>query len=80
MRVVALHDADGNIESLLASPEGSPSMGTEVKPGQRMTEIDVPELTSDLDGSSLLDRLDEMISSHRVEAGPSQARLVQKTG
>jgi hypothetical protein len=82
-RVIAIHDSVGTIHSLMAWPSDSPPASPELQPGQYVHEIDVRELTLDMDDSQLHGRLGEVAENFRVELPTgsgelSKARLVTK--
>ena len=81
MPLWAIHDADGNMSALIASPPNSPGAGMGMPPGQRSTEVEAPELTLDFsDPAKVAERLTELRENYRVEGGADNARLVQRSG
>ena len=78
MRFVAVHDMVGNVAALVSIPQDSPLAGTKLEAGQRMTEVDVPETSYDLDVPSLARHVTGIIGTFRVETEPVQGRLVRK--
>ena len=84
MRVVAVHDTAGNIDLLVASPEDAPPARPRLEPGQYMHEVEVQDLTLDLDDAQLHSRLNEVIGNFRVDvraelADMPKAQLVRKS-
>jgi hypothetical protein len=66
--VMAIHNDAGQILSLIGrSPESAPAQ-LEMRWGQRATEIEVPELTRELDPAQILDLLSDLVENHQVEA------------
>ena len=78
MRFAAVHDAAGNIAALISIPPDSPLAGMRLEPGQRITEVEVPEIPYDLDEASVTNRAIEMIGTFRVETEYVQGTLVKK--
>jgi hypothetical protein len=79
MRVVAVHGSDGRITSLIGLPANAPSAGiATLAAGERMTELDVSEITPDLGIEEIMERLADIAENHIVEAQPTAARLVRK--
>jgi hypothetical protein len=78
MRVVAIHDAAGNILTLIASAEDGPGGGIHLEPGHGAREIEVAELDETMDHPELKRRLDELIENYRVDVSGDapKARLV----
>ena len=82
MRILAAHDADGNIHQIVVSPPDAPHATVTTEPGLLITEIEAPELVS---GLHLMDRehnnqqLSEVLQhlhDFRVEVG--KAKLIRK--
>lgn len=78
MRVVAVHDAAGNITALTTVPPDAPMAGATPKGGQSVTELEIPEIAEDLDSASLADRLTEIIGTHRVEPRTDTGKIVRR--
>jgi hypothetical protein len=78
MRFVAIHDMVGNVAALVSIPPDAPLAGTKLEAGQRMTEVEVPEVSYDLDVPSLARQVTGMIGTFRVETEPVRGRLVRK--
>ena len=53
MRILAAHDAEGNIYQVVVSPPGAPPATVTTEPGLLITEIEAPEMMSGLDLSDL---------------------------
>jgi hypothetical protein len=80
MRLSVVHDVAGSIAAVAASPPESGTMGLALAPGQRATEIDMPELTAIADDAELAQRLAEIVETKRIEVeAPSVGRLVDKS-
>ena len=85
MRLTIIHDIHGNIASVAASPPDSPVVYLEMKPGQRMTEVDASEPTLDEGIEYIRERLTDLIENHRVENHRvaiecTEGRLTKKHG
>lgn len=70
MRVVAVHDAVGNIISLVAGPSDGPRMHMDLEPGQYVHAIDVPNLTLKADDADLHRSLNDVMENYRVDVPP----------
>jgi hypothetical protein len=70
MRVLVVHDAKGRITSYaIPAREAENALGIEPERGQRVTEIDVPELDRAGDVRERLHLLDEALHDARIERG-----------
>ncbi len=78
MRFTAIHDGQGNIAALVVSAPGSPPAQLQTQPGQRMTEVEAPEVTLDLGGPRLNEDLSALMQTHQVEVQTEQSRLTRK--
>jgi hypothetical protein len=83
MRILAAHDAEGNIYQVVVTPPGAPLATVTAEPGLLITEIEAPEMMSGLDLSDL-ERSNQQLSEvlrrlhgFRVEVG-AKAKLVRK--
>ena len=73
MRLTVVHDVHGKIASIAASPKDSPVMYVELLAGQRVTEIDAPELKRE----HVSAHLSELIKHHRVVIEPADGKLIK---
>jgi len=73
VRLTVVHDIHGNIASIAASPKDSPVMYVELVAGQRVTEIDAPELKRE----HVSAHLSELIKHHRVVIQPAEGKLLK---
>lgn len=80
MRLTVIHDIQGNIASIAASPPNSPVVYLDTKPGQQMTEIDAPELTRAPDVEQIRKHLTDLIDNHQVVIDSTKGRLAKKPG
>ena len=80
MRILAAHDAKGNIHHVVVSPPGVPVATVATEPGLLITEIEIPETMSGLDLSDperSSQRLSEVLQHFQVEVG-ARAKLIRK--
>jgi hypothetical protein len=83
MRILAAHDAKGNIHQVVVSPSDAPVATVTTEHGLLMTEIEAPELMSGLDlsdperSSQQLSEVLQHLQHFRVEVG-AKAKLVRK--
>jgi hypothetical protein len=80
VRLTVIHDIQGNIASIAASPPDSPVAYLVTKPGQRMTEVETPELTLDQGIEYIRERLTDLMENHRVAIESTEGRLTKKPG
>ena len=78
MRLTIIHDVHGNIKSAAASPPNSGVMYLGTKPGQRMTEVEAPELTPDQGIEHLRTHLTDVINNHLVIIKTNVGKLEKK--
>ncbi|MFA7764345.1 hypothetical protein [Streptomyces sp. NRRL S-448] len=79
MLLTVVHDRNGNILSAVAHPTGTPPSGLELKPGQYVADIDVPEITVDLEPPAVFERMAQVVEGHRIEMEVGKAHLARKT-
>jgi hypothetical protein len=79
MRITVVHDSQGNISALVASSPDAPPVQMEVKPGQRMSEVEVPEETLSPDSPQLNERLSDLMQNNRVDVQDVKGRLTAKS-
>ena len=77
MKLIAIHDTDGRISTLLTLPPNSPMGGVEIRADQLKTELEAREIEFDLNDPQIHDRLAEVIKNYRVECKTAKARLVK---
>ncbi len=77
MRILAMHDVQGNIHSIAVSPADSPLAAVGAKPRLLVTEVEVPEISGvDPHDPESFRRLDEVLKQFRV--AKAEARLVRR--
>ncbi|GGZ75069.1 hypothetical protein ACFOOM_27345 [Streptomyces echinoruber] len=83
MRITAVYDRRGNIETLVAGSEDAPPPQPETKPGQYCSEISAPQvleaLREDLGDELIFRRLEEIMNSYRVDVGSAPPKLVKNS-
>ncbi|MFB7469998.1 hypothetical protein [Kitasatospora sp. NPDC056184] len=67
MRVSVVHDEQGFISALVASPPGAPVARLRPQAGERVTELDVPEVSTDGDPQEVVGRLTDVVENYRVD-------------
>ena len=67
MRVSIIHDSDGNITGVVASPPDAPIGYLGTKPGERVSEMDLTELDATLSVQDIRARLANLAQNYRVE-------------
>ena len=83
MRILAAHDAEGNIYQVVVSPPGAPPATVTTEPALLITEIEAPEMMSELDLSDperrgqQLSQVLQHLQHFRVEVG-AKAKLIRK--
>jgi hypothetical protein len=80
VHLTVIHDIQGNIASVAASPPDSPIVYLVTKPGQRMTEVEMPELTLDQGIDYIRERLSDLMENHLVAIESTEGRLTKKLG
>jgi hypothetical protein len=76
MKIAAIHDADGRIESLVVRPSNAPSAAVTTERGQGLTEVEAPDLRLDLAKAESLEQLAARLQRYRVRRAGGTARLV----
>jgi hypothetical protein len=80
MRLTVVHDRVGNIVGAVAHPVGTPPMSPQLEPGQYVADIDVPEITEDLEPAVVFEHVARIVEDSRVERNLGEASLTRKTG
>lgn len=80
MRLTVIHDASGRVSAIVAQgPNGVPAGPAQLEAGDRITEIDVPEITSELADDEVFARLSDLAENYIVDGAPTAPRLARKT-
>ncbi|MFI1980276.1 hypothetical protein [Streptomyces wedmorensis] len=69
MRVSVVHDEQGFISALVASPPDAPVASLVPQAGERVTELDVPEVSAEGDPQEVVRRLTDVVENYRVDTG-----------
>jgi hypothetical protein len=77
MRLTIVHDSKGNITGLVAYPADGPAAYPAMRPGEFVTQVEVPKITSELDAPKVFERLSELAENYRVDV-KSKATLTRK--
>ena len=77
MKLTILHDSAGNITALIAYPPEAPPAYMETQLGERVTEIEIPELTLELGHQKIREYLSDLAANHKVELD-DRATLTRK--
>lgn len=67
MRITAFHDHAGNIVALAGRSLNSPPVHIGLPNGARVTELDVPDVTSECDTPEIYERFADLTRKHRVD-------------
>jgi hypothetical protein len=67
MRLTIVHDGEGNITSLVAHSVEAPPAHVEAEPTERVTEVDYPDITEELDPQAIHERLADLVENYRVD-------------
>jgi hypothetical protein len=78
MKLMVSHDRRGNMTAIVASPDSPVGRCTVLRPGQRVTEIEVPEITLDLGPKQILERLSDLMQTHKIELEGVSYHLTKK--
>jgi hypothetical protein len=77
MKLIIIHDSKGNITGLVGCPADAPAVYPATEPGELVTQVEVPEITSELDAPKMFERLSELAENYRVDV-KSKATLTRK--
>jgi hypothetical protein len=78
MKLTIVHDSKGNILDLVAYPSDAPPAYPR-NSGGLVSQIEVPDLTVELGGKKIIERLNDIRANSRVElADGGRARLTLK--
>lgn len=78
MRLTIIHDIQGNITSVAASPTGSPTAYMRLAPGQRAIEVEAKELTPDSDPKYIREFLADIVGNHQVAITTAEGKLTKR--
>jgi hypothetical protein len=78
MRLVVVHDQHGNLKGFATSPLDAPLLGIVTKPGEQMTEVELPDELRSLTYPSDQEILSNILDNYQVEVRTTLSRLVTK--
>jgi hypothetical protein len=67
MKYIAIHDASGTIEAVIAHPDDAPAASFAAQIGHRATPVQAPALKVDADDPNTLEQLREIVAEYRLE-------------
>ena len=73
MRLSITYDLGGNITSIIGSPTGMPTARLEVRKGESIAEIEVPDVRQPMSKY-----FDDLVKNHRVALDGGIAKLARK--
>jgi hypothetical protein len=79
MRFIVEHDEQGNLKGLVISPPNSPLLKMVTKPGQLMTEVELPEDIIKLAHPPSHDALRNVLQNFQIEVSTAKAKLIRKS-
>jgi len=77
MKVLAIHDAKGDIARIVVCPPNSPPAGTAVGAGYLATEVEAPDLKINAADPQSYQRVAQVLKKLKVEVKPA-GKLVKK--
>jgi hypothetical protein len=77
MHLSIVHDSEGTIVGLVASPPDAPIAHPSPRPGEYVTEVDAPDIDAELEDKERFGRLEDIIESYRIEI--SSGTLTRKS-
>ena len=78
MRLMIIHDDFSNIIGIIASSPDAPLAYPQIKPGERVAQVDAPDIGIDLTPQQLHDQLSDLVKNYRVEMRGAKAELLKK--
>ncbi|MGJ7920853.1 hypothetical protein [Neobacillus sp. LXY-4] len=76
MHLVVIHDKEGIIINLAAPPNGL-QISKVLKPGEHITQLDVPDRTPDPTQEEIMKHLLDIIDNYKLDISSSVPRLVK---
>jgi len=77
MKLLAVHDAKGNIARIMVCPPSAPPAATAAGPGYFVTEVEAPDPKIDAADPESYQRLTQVLKNFRVEV-KTEGKLVRK--
>jgi hypothetical protein len=80
IKLLALHDSEGKILTLVAQPSGAPLWSRQLEAGQQISEVEAPSTEIELTDRKFLTYMDDLVQNYtvRIETGTIK-RLVLKS-
>src|SRR5215217_4831412 len=78
VKLVAIHDLQGNLFTLIAQPSDAPLCSNQLGPGQQASEIEMPDIRSELADADLGRLMKEMLESYIVVGAAKSGKLLVK--
>jgi len=82
MKLIAIHDTQGRISTLLTLPPNSPFGVVETEAGQFTTELEISEMKFDFNEPKIQNHLAEIVENYLIKCEPQRhtlGRLVRRT-
>lgn len=76
MRLVVIHDSEGMIITLAAPPNGLP-ISKVLKPGEHLTQLDVPDITPEPSHEVIMKHLLNIIDNYKLDTSSSIPKLIK---
>jgi hypothetical protein len=73
-----MHDAQGNIENIVASPPDSPVGYMQGNPVNTLPRLKCRSLTLDLSSEEMNERLGDLMENSRVDVGSREGKLTRQ--
>jgi hypothetical protein len=78
MHLTVTCDIQGNVVAIVASPANSGVGFVQPEAGQRVIDIDAPDIEEERGDEHVHERLDDLVRNYLVEHEGTQERLVKK--
>ncbi len=78
MHLTIIHDSQGNIISIAASPTNGPTMYVQPQQGHFMTEVEAPDIQAGSDLQTVRQDLAALIANNRVDLERPKGKLRKK--
>jgi hypothetical protein len=79
VKLLALHDSEGKILTLLAQPSDAPLWSRQLEPGQEISEVEAPATEVELTDPKFVRYMKDLVENYAVSIEPvARRRLVPK--
>lgn len=79
VKLLALHDLEGKILTLLAQPSDAPLWSRQLEPGQEISEVEAPSTEVELTDPKFVRYMKDLVENYAVSMEPvARRRLVAK--